>query len=89
MDVKTYVSILRQHSEHLEKIAGQLNRSLQELADRLSAQRVTTYAEAQPLAEGLPRLSHYVAREAEILSQRIRAFIEKTATGDGTDSPAV
>lgn len=78
MDVKTYVNILRLHSEQLQQLSGQLTQRLTELEQALSEQHLTTYPEAHPLIEGLSNLSMNVSDLADILNKRILAFIEKT-----------
>jgi hypothetical protein len=78
MDVKTYVSLLREHSEHLQQLSAQLTHRLKGLEQALTEQGRTTYPEAHPLLAGLSKLSLNVSDLANILNRRILAFIEKT-----------
>jgi hypothetical protein len=87
MDTTTYISILREHSEYLENLIGQLTRSLHEVEANLTAQQGTPSAEVHVLGEGLPRLGHLIAYAAEVLSKRLVAFSEQTAAGEGCSFP--
>lgn len=85
MDARTYVEILRQTSEHLEHLAGQLTHRLREIEHHLREHQITAYPAAQHALGDLAACSANVVAAADVLHERIRAFIEKTAAGSGQD----
>jgi hypothetical protein len=86
MDVTTSLDILRLQSTYLQELAGKLSAQMEQIAQALRAQGITTYEEAAPFLGDLTNISATASQTAEVLHQRLRTFVEDTNGKNGTPS---
>jgi hypothetical protein len=86
MDTQLYVSILREHSEHVGRLATTLSAKLTQLEHTLSKQGGAPSPDTVALAEGLAPLQQKLFTETELFCRRLQVFLEISETAPA--SPA-
>jgi hypothetical protein len=86
MDAKTYLSILRVHSEYVCQLATQLHATLTQLEQTLSEQPASHSTDTGGSCDGVAALKDCLAAEAEMFCKRLGLLLEqlKTGTEDAT-----
>ncbi len=76
MDTAFYVSILRDHTEHIRKLSAELSEKFEQLERALSEQPSLTETDAEPLLVGMPELNDSLFSTADMFHRRLRHFLE-------------
>jgi hypothetical protein len=77
MDTQVYISILREHSEHIGEVAAELSAQLQQLARTLGEPPSTTPRDTAACFAAFAPLQQRLLGETEMLCKRLLAFVEK------------
>ena len=75
MDVKQYVSLLREHSEHLRELASELSEKFETLTQAIDAQQEPSEPNGARPLEGIAELNHSLFATADIFHQRLHMFL--------------
>ena len=87
MDTKLYAAILREHSEHIGKVAADLSAQLQQLTQTLGEQNSSAPTDTADCVDGLVKLQQMLAAETESFCNRLHALIERTRPQLSAESP--
>jgi hypothetical protein len=87
MDTQLYVSILREHSEHLSRLATTLSAKLTQLEHSLNKQGGSPSPDTVTFVEGVAKLQGRLFTETELFCRRLQVFLEMSETTPATPEP--
>jgi cell division protein ZapA (FtsZ GTPase activity inhibitor) len=82
MDAKLSVSILREHSEHLRRLATELSTDLSRLRLSMSEEEGAADTEELALLVGLAELNRSLFAATDVFYQRLHTFLERDSRGN-------
>jgi hypothetical protein len=75
MDTKLYVSILRDHSEHLRKLSTELSEKLSHLEQALTQEKNPSETNTKNPLEGAAQLNDSLFSAADMLHRRLHRLL--------------
>ncbi|HEV8711634.1 MAG TPA: hypothetical protein VGX03_02255, partial [Candidatus Binatia bacterium] len=72
MNAQLYVSILREHSEHVSRLATALSAKLTQVEQTLSKQKGSPSTDTVALSEGLAKLQQKLFTETDLFCRRLQ-----------------
>jgi hypothetical protein len=88
MTTQLYAAILREHSEHVSRLAATLSTTLTQLEHALSIHAGPPVADTAALYAGVAKLQQKLSTETELLGQRLHVFLEIRETAAAPAHPA-
>jgi hypothetical protein len=76
MDATFYISILRDHAEHLRQLSTDLSEKFAQLERALSEQASLNETDAEPPLTGIAELNDSLFAAADLFHRRLRRFLE-------------